>query len=823
MSIPFTPLWLRPTTSDPQIPGQLSNKRGTNTGADAFARSIKVANPNNPGERVSSIRVTATRQTAASGQAQAQLILDTGWVGAPVTNPLPTVSVAIPSGSFFIQQGWACTYGGRVYYASSSIYKVIMSAPLNGASHGSWRYENTNGLPNPTATTGPGTDQSSVWGIAAVAGRLWVQTDAAIWSSVIQADGTLAAWVKAASFGSLAGRSMTGGTDLSGNSFLFTAGGTSNATATWAIASDGTLTLISGGAATYSPFTPALVYDRYNARLYLIGGDNGGATVYTNTSVHTVSATGLLGAGAAGAPLPSARGRGGAALVVVGGTPQIYYAGGSVNPPFPGSGLTTVNFIPASNITGVGNAWSVGTATPVSMSAGGGWTAVFATDPHFTPNGYPYLVVMAGDQLNVYENPLAFGGGMGAWSNGAASALAAGSLGAGGAVVNNQDGTQTISWNWGGWGTGPYDSLRDGDIITEQVQVVGQTTGDPSPVSKIGQPPTISGVALSSTGRNPTLSWSYGAGAGGSAEKYWQVQVKSGSNVVADSGIQANTQNSYPIVVYPMTAWDNYTITVQSNDVPLPGSLASATSSATPTITATAPAVPTSVSVVADAVNGLFTLTWTNPTSTPQATLNRIYWRATGTSTWNILKDNIAASVNTPQSFSWMDQLRLGGAIDFAVSGISPSPSTESAMSAVVSATLTPDYHFETGGYQAVLSVAGDPTRKCRLFLTQPPRIRHSYDVALITTFADADPRARFGITDTRMISLGVSFRLAGGDTSDTLTTILNAAMNGSILLYRDTVGSMIYCVPTPEKTRDIDLYSAESLDLQEVQYAYPP
>src|SRR5207253_4001873 len=112
---------------------------------------------------------------------------------------------------------------------------------------------------------------------------------------------------------------------------------------------------------------------------------------------------------------------------------------------------------------------------------------------------------------------------------GAAATLTAGQLGNGGAVTANSDGSYDISFPVGGDAAGGFgvamgvSTLADGDQLQLTIQVADAASGDvstsPATMIKIGQPPTVTSLAASSTtsGR-PLISFRYNQGVGGSSE-----------------------------------------------------------------------------------------------------------------------------------------------------------------------------------------------------------------------------------------------------------------------------------------------------------------
>jgi hypothetical protein len=447
MTAPYAPTWLQPSA-----PGQLSNKRGSNTGADALSTKARYLNQRGSGDAVGSMLVSCSRIAIGGTNQVPQTAWNPGWVGTPAASALPA-GLSNTTGSNVIAQ-----YNNRVYFVATD--GTIVSAPIAGGNVGTWRYE----LPLPSTVNLPGA-------VAVVNGRLYVLANNApgpaasiiLWT-LINSDGTLGTWSATGNQTSLAdlGSAMVGYGD-STTAWLIVLGGVTGAPSAFYFP----ISLTDGSVGNGQPTTalgverlcPMAYYDSKNSVLYLIGGIASGAAVLTTTFAPVTKATGAIGAWSTGAPLPAARA--GAGLAVSNG--QVYVIGGSSSAT-PGAGWNGFQVATAYEITlGDGSgaastlsnnaaAWNSSTSTLPVATAGLG---AIATPLGHTWGGviYPGVLVTVGGQQGATAVATVYQAGvllasqwLSAWRNGASSGLVAGDLGTGGAIVTNQDGSQDLTF-----------------------------------------------------------------------------------------------------------------------------------------------------------------------------------------------------------------------------------------------------------------------------------------------------------------------------------------------------------------------------------------
>jgi len=437
-------------------------------------------------------------------------------------------------------------------------------------------------------------------------------------------------------------------------------------------------------------------------------------------------------------------------------------------------------------------------------------------------------------------NPASVPSDVRAWSSSIAplgTALIVGNLSTGSGLNNNQDGTQDVTIPFGGidgtlnglaTGTLFIGDINDGDELTITCQMVN-IDGDPSPIStttvKVGQPPTIGNPSPSGASNScqPVVTFDYLSGVGGGAEASWEVQVLNNAAViVADSGIVAGQDNFYAPKLYPLLASTlaaSLNITVTSTDVPMPGSTNTSTIPVAFTPTNTAPDNSTTLSLTVDNVNGSVTAHWTNPNTGIPPITNRLWWRKNGSSVWLVAKQSIAALIATPQVFELMDSIPVGVKIDVGVSSLAGSEDTESAINLVGTGTISPDYHQDLGGWTAMLHILTEgPTFRVPIPNMPPVKYTRNVDSTATVMFGNTAPSVRYGVFNYRNIAIDV---IPLNSQIVLLDTLMVEAMTGKIIVYRDTLGTVIYCALMPTQTRDIDLYYADKINLVETQFVF--
>lgn len=854
MQAPYAPVF-----TTPAAPGQLSNKRGSNTGADALGLTALFSTPSGT-DRLGNIRVVATRTKLAGGGQTSQVAQDTGWVAG-------LLGVAsLPSGISVLDKMACVVYGGRVY-----IYGVdgdpttkssnstpngapFMSASLKGASVGQWRLEQ----PAVDPTTG---NLIYANDMIVLNGRLYITGTTTkggvvrdlVWYAPINPDGTVSAW-KQAEFDLPAvantGFAINGDTDGSTYAWIHVfanSAGTPAASYAPISLTDGSITA-AWTATTACPqlrLGPALYKGQHNDAqwtnaLFVLGGslrtDIIGATV--------TAATGVIGGWTTQTNTVPA------ALQWYGyfynpkDARYYLFGGSSANDTLVAHETTNVWKIAPSAFQ-TATAWTAATALPQARAAVFAWP--FPVTEKQTVTGAVtggHAIGYAGgatagaavaDTYTSFDTAATWYGTSNAGS-GSTGQVATADLGTGGSVTTNADGSRTVVFNYGAFGVAALISgFNDGDEVQFSVEVMGgdgfQFASSPGLTTvRIGQAPTLTGAtpANASTPNNgkPTLSAQYNAGAGGGPIKSYRIQL-AGAGVAYDSGVLYDgklsvSPNFAPLL--PNGVVVTMTITATSTDDPMSGATASVTSTTTFTPTYTAPAVPTSVTATTDDANGKITVGWTNPGGSAAAT-NRVYFRKTGTSAWTLLRDGVTAVIGSAQSVDLMDQLNLLTSWDFAVAAVSAAPG-ESALSSVAAATINGILPSFDQGYTVMLHVAGNgPAQHIGLRLAEKTMdVTRVRDVVESLPFNATAPTVTYGTANYRRIH----FRHLMRDDPSAAEAILNAAAAGSTLCFRNRMGDLIYCgLPASfgrtEEKMGSHVYLTDDLVLVETAFTYAP
>jgi hypothetical protein len=440
------------------------------------------------------------------------------------------------------------------------------------------------------------------------------------------------------------------------------------------------------------------------------------------------------------------------------------------------------------------------------------------------------------------EGSILGAGTNGAWITGPAIAITAATVGSGGTVVINPDGSADIGFDYGGFGPAGV-ALNDGDQIQFSVTFYESLTGDASPVAittlKVGQPPALTSIApanasTASTGR-PGASFSVNPGVGGAQEKSYRIRVTQGGSTVFDTGILysgANAATVRPALGQSLSSLAYALILdVVSMDIPMPGSSASVTSTTTfngPTTAA--PSVPTAFTAVPDGLNGWTLLHWTDQVATTG--FARIYKRAAGATTWVLYKDNLVSSgVGVAHSFYAMEEIAFGVDYDFAVSSVD-STGVESTLTTDLSSggnnKLVPPKQPSNLRYTVMLHIVGNgPAQNVGLQLVLIGMRGHAatvvteQDAQPVVGFGNRAPTIRTGIYSYRRIDLKPIF--VGPAALAEIEAVMIAAMAGSTICYRDTLGDVIYCGPTTARTRREGHAHEDDLSLVETSFIYQP
>jgi hypothetical protein len=357
-------------------------------------------------------------------------------------------------------------------------------------------------------------------------------------------------------------------------------------------------------------------------------------------------------------------------------------------------------------------------------------------------------------------------------------------------IVTNADSTMDIAFVYGGWGGAAIASL-DGDqlqIIVQYVSVNGDASRSGSIALKIGQPPTIGSLSPASGGTpsngQPPLSFAYNPGTGGSAQQWWQVQVKLAGVVIFDTGLRYDASNLVsPLTIAPLlTPSTAYTlvVTVNSLDSPVAGSSDQAVSTTTFTTTAFAvPSAPASLTAMGIGATASIALAWA---AVGGASYYRVYYRRTGQATWWLYADNVAGTTLTA-----MDHIALGISYDFAVTAVSAVPA-ESAKTSTQTAAIQPNL-----GYAIYLHVAGNGTVFGLGFKLQGvPTVREYIDVGVIHGFGQGAPVTRYGVGDYRALTVPALLTDPTPAALKSLQAIMDQVKAGATCFYRDVQGGML-------------------------------
>ena len=621
--------------------------------------------------------------------------------------------------------------------------------------------------------------------------------------------------------------------------------------------------LMGGGTALVSQGYGVLHIDPYGGLVYVGGESPSGvpsATVYTNSLFNISTGTDGAWGPSSNCPLPVALSRFGHAFWYTvpesGGNPgdsYIYICGGMNS-----SGVGTGNIYRATtsglrnNTSGAwatytnslntsrydcGAALSIGNESPNTSAPVGTppqtpeWQPQYAGS--FTGMAYdsaagnndqawPRLFVLGGigspatEVANAWDTtrPINHGGG---------SALTTTLLGGGSSIGLNPDGSGTylLTFNLADYSQGGLGrpkmvkQLGNGDVIQVGVSLASSLTGDTSgPVYssiKVAQAPTATIISGATSNGLPTPSLAFAPGAGGAGEQQWDIKVvrNSDSAVMFDTGQRRDLGNGQQILCAPaLQTGVAYTVTgtVWSRDSPLSGFSNSdvLTVGLTPSL-GTAPSTPGTISATADNANGRILLTWTNPTGGTAVSYNRIYYRVTGDTAWQLLVDQYAPHAQgTSNTVYLSDYHRPFLSYDFCVSSLSAN-NVEGAQSAVVAATIIPSVtgyqtgvrwlqtagHIDGTALIAAIGVYGDPAW-LDAFATVPGQSGSSGGTtgAVVIPMANAAlPVRRFSPLDVRSATLNII------STSDAqylaLRQVVQAGINGAVLRYRDRLTSL--------------------------------
>lgn len=865
MTTPAQPQFLQPAT-----PGLLSNTRGSNTGGDALTFKTRYSNPAASGNPAGQMRMLATRTgSAASGPAfTPQVAWDSGWVGAPTVNALPTA----------LRQAGVAEINNRVYVtggldSSNVAHAEVWSAPLNGGSVGTWRQERpmsyfwtagaTTGFPSPryghgcciatfgasggTGSAGAGVGGTTwlicIGGITSVANDLSTTGIAA----TINADGTLGPWVTlfilnpGLAFCNLiaypnqyasAGLVLTGGAvnssygTIATNFYVTVVRGAPANSASWDIPGGWFTALpnyLSGSAGH------VVVADWANNCLILLRGSNGTTSqsgcYYLKFSIDTVNwVTQGVGpgwismtGGAAfqndaacvyfGAPYNGARGGSPQSYVyIIGGT-----SGAALPPPI-GSAVSTVTIGTITWDTGNNPSVVWSTSAHPLPAALSGLRAVVAShnaNPLLANGQGPFpdanlarVSVFGGgsgttSSASVRSNSIATDGSgdlTGSWVTGVGAGLQTTDLGTGGAIALSSDPTapassQDVTVNYNGPGAAaPVSAFTDGDRVQLQTWFTDKSGGDVSSPAYstllIGQPPTLGAIAPSGTISNgqPTASFTFTSGPGGSGEYSYRIQVKQGASTLFDTGTRYDNANNALLTIAPLlppstTFTNGLIITATSKDTPLPGSSNTVTSTTSFSTSGFAlPATPSLITVTPSAAVANVALAWGAASG---ATAYNVYYRRSASSIWLLY-----SQPGNVTSTTVMDHIALGVSYDFAVSATNATPA-ESALSSFQSATIP------LGSYSAFLHIAGQ-TAGVPFQVQGSPVITKKRPFLDQLGFNSLAPLRRYATANYHSVKGKALLLDATPASLRAMQSVIATAENGNPLFYRDALGGQL-------------------------------
>jgi hypothetical protein len=787
MTTPSAPQW-----TAPGVAGSLSNKRG-NSGSDTITVTARYRNPRATSDPIANLVLRATKPVALGAPQAMPQVVQNNLIGTPAVSQLPVG----------MQLAQRCVFSnGRIFVTDGkAIYSAALpNTDLGALSVGAWRSDGQPAAGDTNASIGSmvvvGNYLYAMWSYQPLilpAVPYGLQRTQQMGWAIVNADGSLGAWAfSAVRTGGTIGSVLAGGifktaagvpaailvgvgmapTEGFASSGTWWAGLNPDGSPTWAAGSSLT-TLASTGTAmpTASTVNHAVLYDAVFDTLYMVGGQNGG-TLMTNVSyMTTVSTNKLAGAWQAGTALPVATAGGGLSLDSSG---NWQFSGGS-----PAGGPTATVY---KNAGLQGGTWF----TDTSLNETRNQPAVLHPST-LTPTARIVLGGISGSTLPLVEVDT----GSGTWFGSPGTALtqaAVAAVFAGSTLVTNADGSIDVTIPWFG------GTQADGDQLQFAIQFVDNVGGDTSPIAyasvKIGQAPTVTGLAGSpaSSGK-PTFTWNFNAGAGGALQLQWQLTVKNGATLMFDSGIVQGNADSVLAAIAPLLASGTaYTVVAKawSADTALTGSdVVTGTQTIAWTPNYAAPAVPTSSTATPNSATGSLTVQWTNPGGSTAA-FNRIFYRRTGASTWNLLMDGIVAVIGSAQNVVIWDGLAWNVAYDFAVSAVLAANAGESALTAGVSAAA-----IAPTAFSSMLHVAGNGAAyNAQLIVPTTPKIKAHRQRKQILPFNALRPLVRYGpahweemeITDWAQSTAALN----------TLLAVLNQAQLGNPLVYRDALGTLM-------------------------------
>jgi hypothetical protein len=176
-----------------------------------------------------------------------------------------------------------------------------------------------------------------------------------------------------------------------------------------------------------------------------------------------------------------------------------------------------------------------------------------------------------------------------------------------------------------------------------------------------------------------------------------------------------------------------------------------------------------------------------------------------------------------------MEEIAFGVAYDYAVSSVD-STGVESALATVLDiagrSKLIPPKQPSDTRYSIMLHVVGNgPAQKVGLQIVVLGSRGHAatvvteQDAQAVVGFGNLAPTIRTGIYNYRRVDLKPIFQ--GAVALAAIEAVMLAAMAGSTICYRDTLGTIIYCGPATARTRREGRAHEDDLSLIETSFAY--
>lgn len=493
------------------------------------------------------------------------------------------------------------------------------------------------------------------------------------------------------------------------------------------------------------------------------------------------------------------------------------------------------------------SAWAAGGSLPSAHSRGG------AAITYKAQTGIVSVVSMSGSSVAIASAEVTWAAGVPTFgtfkTGGTGSPLNSAALGTGGKVTQNPDGSTTLQFNYGAFGSAA-STIVDGDAVLFEVLVQGANSGLISPSSDarrvyFGNPPTVGTIKTDGSAVNiltgyPSVSFIYElGGVGGDAMLQARVRLISQDLATTFADVFTTEQvvslDPTPELVESVQYYIGVTPT--SILTPYPGS-ASTGAEVTALFTTSgiaAPDPPLLNTVTPNAtVLGAFdiSVTCASPSEGITPTLINVYYRLTGATDWILLLQYTGSIViSQPLLFTLADELALNTSYDFMTTCTGTANTTgqtaESAFSNIETALLVQP---NIPGIAGLLHVAQNVTSYSALFryidatLRTLPLIATLVDLVSIVPFGGTAPATRYGTSVYRTIQLDLL--LFNAAERDALYAVFhNARELQQPIYFRDYTGRM-YVVAVPAENDDLpmpDTLEEFQLTLTEQAYTYDP